>query len=116
MEERGDDRISVLPYCLLVEILSRLPSTKYAIRTGFMGAHLGMFWSLEVRSEVATSDLEWRRVGMHESPYRWYSASHMGRLDELLEDRLELDELKEQLGELDEDGLELDELEEQLGE
>ena len=47
---------------------------------------------------------------------RWYSASHMGVLDELLEDELELDELEEQLGELDEDGLELDELEEQLSE
>ena len=47
---------------------------------------------------------------------RWYSASHMGRLDELLEDELELDELEEQLGELDEDGLELGELYEQLGE
>ena len=33
---------------------------------------------------------------------RWYSASHMGGLDELLEDELELDELEEQLGELDE--------------
>ena len=30
---------------------------------------------------------------------RWYSASHMGGLGELLEDRLELDELEEQLGE-----------------
>ena len=40
----------------------------------------------------------------------------MGVLDELLEDKLELDELEEQLGELDEDGLELDELEEQLDE
>ena len=30
---------------------------------------------------------------------RWYSASHMGGLDELLEDELELDELEEQLGE-----------------
>ena len=47
---------------------------------------------------------------------RWYSASHMGRLNELFEDKLELGELEEQLGELDEDGLELDELEEQLGE
>ena len=47
---------------------------------------------------------------------RWYSASHMGGLDELLEDELELDELEEQLGELDEDGLELGELYEQLGE
>ena len=37
-------------------------------------------------------------------------------LGELLEDRLELDELEEQLGELDEDGLELGELYEQLGE
>ena len=27
----------------------------------------GCNWSLEVRSEVATSDLEWRRVGMPES-------------------------------------------------
>ena len=25
--------------------------------------------SLEVRSEVATSDLEWRRIREHESPY-----------------------------------------------
>ena len=33
---------------------------------------------------------------------RWYSASHMGGLVELLEDELELDELEEQLGELDE--------------
>ena len=40
---------------------------------------------------------------------RWYSASHMSGLDELLEDELEL-------GELDEDGLELGELYEQLGE
>ena len=30
---------------------------------------------------------------------RWYSASHMGGLGELLEDGLELDELEEQLGE-----------------
>ena len=42
--------------------------------------------------------------------------SDLGVLGELLEDRLELDELEEQLGELDEDGLELGELEEQLGE
>ena len=47
---------------------------------------------------------------------RWYTASHMGGLDELLEDELELDELEEQLGELDEDDLELGELYEQLGE
>ena len=46
----------------------------------------------------------------------WYPTSHMGVLDELLEDELELDELEEQLGELDEDGLELGELYEQLGE
>ena len=47
---------------------------------------------------------------------RWYSASHMSVLDELLEDELGLGELEEQLGELDEDGLELGELYEQLGE
>ena len=46
----------------------------------------------------------------------WYSASHMGGLDELLEDDLGLDELEEQLDELDEDGLDLGELYEQLGE
>ena len=40
---------------------------------------------------------------------RWYSASHMGVPDELLEDELGL-------GELHEDGLELGELYEQLGE
>ena len=39
----------------------------------------------------------------------WYSASHMGRLDELLEDELELDESKEQLGELVEDSRRLGE-------
>ena len=47
---------------------------------------------------------------------RWYSASHMGVLDELLEDELGLGKLEEQLGELDEDFLELGELYEQLGE
>ena len=47
---------------------------------------------------------------------RWYSASHMGELGELHEDRKKLDELEEQLGELVEDGLELGELYEQLGE
>ena len=47
---------------------------------------------------------------------RWYTASHMGELDELLEDELGLDELEEQLGELDEDVLELDKLEEKLSE
>ena len=35
---------------------------------GLWGVYLLVFWSLEVRSEVATSDLEWRRVGMPESP------------------------------------------------
>ena len=40
---------------------------------------------------------------------RWYSASHMGGLDELLEDELELDELEEQLGESVEDCLGLGE-------
>ena len=35
---------------------------------GLWGAYLLVFWSLEVRSEVATSDLEWRRVGVPESP------------------------------------------------
>ena len=29
---------------------------------------MGEIGSLEVRSEVATSDLKWRRVGMPESP------------------------------------------------
>ena len=31
---------------------------------------------------------------------RWYLASHMDGLDELIEDEVELDELEEQLGEL----------------
>ena len=35
---------------------------------GLWGAYLGMFWGLEVRSEVATSDLEGRRSRVHESP------------------------------------------------
>jgi len=39
----------------------------------------------------------------------WYSASHMGELDELLEDELGLDELEEQLGESDDDSLGLGE-------
>ena len=39
-----------------------------------------------------------------------YTASHKGVLSELLEDRLKLDELDEQLGELVEDGQELGEL------
>ena len=47
---------------------------------------------------------------------RWYSASHMGILDELFEDELGLGELEEQLGESDEDGLGLGEWYEQLGE
>ena len=46
----------------------------------------------------------------------WYSASHMGGLDELLDDELELDELEEQLGELDEDCLVLGESVLRLGE
>ncbi|GJW09621.1 hypothetical protein Tco_1575448 [Tanacetum coccineum] len=31
---KGEDRISLLPDCLIVEILSRLGDIKYAIRTG----------------------------------------------------------------------------------
>ncbi|GKC96116.1 hypothetical protein Tco_1161558 [Tanacetum coccineum] len=33
MEEEEEDRISLLPDCLILEILSRLPSTKEAIKT-----------------------------------------------------------------------------------
>ena len=40
---------------------------------------------------------------------RWYSASHMGVLGELLEDRQQLDKLEEQFGELVEDSLGLGE-------
>ncbi|CAI9292827.1 unnamed protein product [Lactuca saligna] len=45
MWKRGEDRISGLPDCLLIEILSRLPSTKGAIRTGTLSKRWKHIWT-----------------------------------------------------------------------
>nr|KAJ0196208.1 hypothetical protein LSAT_V11C700352220 [Lactuca sativa] len=45
MEEGEDDRISALPDCLLLEILSRLPSIKRAIRTGTLSKRWKHLWT-----------------------------------------------------------------------
>ncbi|KAL4559159.1 hypothetical protein LXL04_031293 [Taraxacum kok-saghyz] len=45
MEKGGDDKISALPDCVLHEILSRLPSTKYAIRTGTLSKRWTHLWT-----------------------------------------------------------------------
>ncbi|KAL7591880.1 hypothetical protein Lser_V15G31891 [Lactuca serriola] len=45
MEKEDDDRVSELPDCLLIEILSRLPSTKYAIRTGTLSKRWEHLWT-----------------------------------------------------------------------
>ncbi|KAL4559160.1 hypothetical protein LXL04_031294 [Taraxacum kok-saghyz] len=45
MEKGGDDKISALPDCVLHEILSRLPSTKYAIRAGTLSKRWTHLWT-----------------------------------------------------------------------
>ncbi|KAL4563325.1 hypothetical protein LXL04_027366 [Taraxacum kok-saghyz] len=46
VEEVKDDRFSALPDCLLIEILSRLPSTKDAIRTGTLSKRCKHLWTI----------------------------------------------------------------------
>ncbi|KAL4563322.1 hypothetical protein LXL04_027362 [Taraxacum kok-saghyz] len=46
VEEGKEDRFSALPDSLLIEILSRLPSTEYAIRTGALSKRCKHLWTL----------------------------------------------------------------------
>lgn len=46
VEKGEEDRISGLPDCLLLEILSRLPSTIGAIRTGTLSKRWKNLWTL----------------------------------------------------------------------
>ncbi|KAL4563328.1 hypothetical protein LXL04_027369 [Taraxacum kok-saghyz] len=46
VEKKEEDRISALPDFLLLEILSRLPSTKGAIRTGTLSKRWKSIWTL----------------------------------------------------------------------
>ncbi|XP_076944914.1 F-box/LRR-repeat protein 25-like [Bidens hawaiensis] len=43
-EDEDRDRISKLPNCLIAEILSRLPETKYAVRTGSLSKRWEHVW------------------------------------------------------------------------
>ncbi|GJT29089.1 F-box protein-like protein [Tanacetum coccineum] len=44
-EEEGEDRISALPDCLILEILSRLPETKEAIKTSSLSKRWQYVWT-----------------------------------------------------------------------
>ncbi|GJU56002.1 F-box/LRR-repeat protein 25-like protein [Tanacetum coccineum] len=44
VEDEAEDRISLLPDCLIIEILSRLPLTKDAIRTGVLSKRWQHLW------------------------------------------------------------------------
>lgn len=45
IKSKEEDRISSLPDCLLIDILSRLPSTKHAIQTGTLSKRWNHLWT-----------------------------------------------------------------------